>query len=40
MIVLIGYADDMDLPEPDSEISERLRVVVLMHFDLNSSFEH
>jgi len=27
-----GYADDMDLPEPDSEIAERLRVVVLHAF--------
>lgn len=32
MIVLTGYADDMDLPEPDSEIGEKLRVVVLDAF--------
>lgn len=29
LIVLIAYADDMDLPQPDSEIGEILWVVVL-----------
>lgn len=28
MIVLIAYADDMDFPQPGSEIAEILRVVV------------